>query len=258
VSHPILAVGVRGFKLPLRVFDPERGSQAVTAAVTLTTDLAADKRGSHLSRLCSLAVDLGERTVSRQTVEETARQAAACLNARRARVEIAFDYFIDRPSPVSRLRAPFDCPVRLVGRLRDGRAASWLDVTVGYMSLCPCSRAISRWGAHNQRSAMRLRVWPAAPIWVNDLVELVEGCASSPLFNLLKRVDEKHVTEASYASPRFVEDMVREVGALLSRDRRVARFIADCRHYESVHQFDAVARSGGRGAAPGRGGDGAL
>jgi len=250
VEYYIEAVGIDGFQMPVRVRDPARGSQAALATVRLTTDLPPEVRGSHLSRLCAAALHrLEADVVDLSSVETLLRDAAARLRASRADAEIRFTYSLRKEAPVSGCPSWITCPARLGGSLEDGRVDLYVEAGVTYVSLCPCSKAISSHGAHSQRSVVSIRAWPAGDLWIDDLVSIAERRASCAVRNLLKRPDEKYVTETSYATPRFAEDMLRLTCADLAADPRVDRFRVKCAHQESVHQFDVIAESGGSGGA---------
>jgi GTP cyclohydrolase I len=164
------------------------------------------------------------------------------LDAPAGRVEIAFPWFVRKRAPVSGVASLLDYEVRLAGELAGGRFASTVAVAVPVTSLCPCSKEIAEYGAHNQRSTITITVRPNEPIRVGELLRVAEDEASSELYGILKRADEKYLTERAYDNPRFVEDLVRGVAARLDRDARVAGFAVEAENFESIHNHSAFAR----------------
>jgi GTP cyclohydrolase I len=154
---------------------------------------------------------------------------------------MTFTYFVDKAAPISGVRSLMDYEVTFIGEIRDGQPSMNLKVVVPVTSLCPCSKKISRYGAHNQRSHVTINVRTRGFIWIEDLIDLVEKEASCELYGLLKRPDEKYVTERAYENPKFVEDMVRDIAAILNRDDRVAAYSVESENFESIHNHSAYA-----------------
>nr|MBP7489175.1 GTP cyclohydrolase I FolE2 [Azospira sp.] len=166
---------------------------------------------------------------------------AARLEARSGHIEMSFPYFIAKTAPVSGVPSLLDYDVTLIGEIADGRITSTVRVVVPVTSLCPCSKEISNYGAHNQRSHVTVTARLNAFLWIEDLVQMVEAQASCELFGLLKRPDEKWVTERAYDNPKFVEDMVRDVAARLNEDPRIDHYVVESENFESIHNHSAYA-----------------
>jgi GTP cyclohydrolase IB len=163
------------------------------------------------------------------------------LEAEAGHIEMTFTYFVDKAAPISGVRSLMDYEVTFIGEIRDGQPTMNLKVVVPVTSLCPCSKKISRYGAHNQRSHVTINARARGFIWIEDLIDLVEEEASCELYGLLKRPDEKYVTERAYENPKFVEDMVRDIAAKLNRDDRVAAYSVESENFESIHNHSAYA-----------------
>jgi len=169
------------------------------------------------------------------------KEMVAKLEAEEGVVEMTFPYFIEKSAPVSRVKSLLDYEVSFVSQIVGGKQGFAMKVLVPVTSLCPCSKKISAYGAHNQRSHVTVTVHTGEFVWIEELVDLVEKQASSELYGLLKRPDEKHVTERAYDNPKFVEDMVRDVAALLNLDERITRFVVESENFESIHNHSAYA-----------------
>ena len=163
------------------------------------------------------------------------------LEAEEGRIEMTFPYFIEKSAPVSGVRSLMDYEVTFVGQILDRKRCFAMKVLVPVTSLCPCSRKISAYGAHNQRSHVTVTAHTEDFVWIEEIVDLVEKQASSELYGLLKRPDEKFVTERAYDNPKFVEDMVRDVAAVLNLDERITRFVVESENFESIHNHSAYA-----------------
>jgi GTP cyclohydrolase IB len=236
---PIQKVGVRGLRSPVRIRAREGGWQATVADVQMYVDLDAGQKGAHMSRFLEL---LGEGwVIDVAGLRELLRQTAQRLQAQTAHVELRFPFFMQKRAPVSGSQSLLDYEVSLSGVLRAGHAEVSVQVAVPVTSLCPCSKAISRYGAHNQRSRVTVTVRSAGFIWIEELIELVEAQACCELYPLLKRADEQYVTEKAYDNPKFVEDMVRDVAACLEQDERVLGYAVACENFESIHNHSAYA-----------------
>jgi GTP cyclohydrolase I len=163
------------------------------------------------------------------------------LGAETAHLRVEFPYFIDKTAPVSKARSLMEYTCAFDACMRSDQLDFVLEIKVPVTSLCPCSKELSRFGAHNQRSIMTVKVRYREFIWIEDLVELIEQCGSSPLYALLKRADEKHVTEQAYQNPRFVEDMVREAYLRLTALDNITWFSIEAENFESIHNHSAYA-----------------
>jgi GTP cyclohydrolase IB len=244
---PIGEVGISGLRYPATVWDRENGSQATVAEIGMSVHLRDDLKGAHLSRFVEVLEDSGT-TLSPQTVPLILDQLRQRLTSRRAEFRADFPYFMRRSAPVTGATARMDYQCHLSGR-SDGRGTvTTVGVRVPVTSVCPCSKAISDYGAHNQRGYITLRVRPRdegsgpAVVWLEDLIEIAEASASSPVFPLLKRPDERYVTMQAYDRPVFVEDMVRTAAGALGDDDRMAWFSVEAVNDESIHNHAAFAR----------------
>lgn len=239
---PIDRVGIRGLGLPIQVWDRENRRQGTVARVDATVRLPADRKGTHMSRFVEV-LDAVRGEFSLETLPGILRRIQERLEAEAAQVDLRFPYFLEKAAPVSGVRSLMEYEAAFHATI-DGIGAAErfdfvLEVRVPVKTLCPCSKAISAYGAHNQRSMVTVEVRADPFLWIEEVVEAVEGCASSPLFALLKREDEKWVTERAYENPRFVEDMAREVVLALRGRCRWLRVSVE--NFESIHNHSAWA-----------------
>lgn len=244
---PIDQVGVSDLRYPITVLDRARQRQETVAQVSMSVSLPHHFKGTHMSRFIEVLNEhRGEITM--RTLPAILRDLKARLEAETARVELHFPYFVERSAPVSGARALMDYECSFVGEVNGGAADFVLGVRVPVKSLCPCSKEISDYGAHNQRGYITIRVRSAdttaegkTMIWIEELIEVAERSGSAPVYPLLKRADERHVTMQAYDNPVFVEDMVRNVAAQLQDDERVAWFRVEAVNQESIHNHSAFA-----------------
>jgi GTP cyclohydrolase I len=207
--------------------------------------LPADRKGTHMSRLVALLEERaapGAQPLSVAGLRPLLDELVQRLEAPGGRIELAFPFFVRKTAPVSGVASLLDYDVRLGASLEGGRYESSVTVAVPVTSLCPCSKEISDYGAHNQRSLVTIGVRPRQPVFVAELLRVAEEEASAELYGILKRVDEKYVTERAYDNPRFVEDLVRGVAARLAADPRFAGFVVEAENFESIHNHSAYAR----------------
>jgi len=244
---PIGEVGIRGLRYPATVWDRERGSQATVAEISMSVHLRDDVKGAHLSRFVEVLEDF-DATLSPQAVPLILDQVRQRLASQQAGFRADFPYFMRRSAPVTGATARMDYQCHLSGRGDGQGTLTTVGVRVPVTSVCPCSKAISDYGAHNQRGYITLRVRPrdrapgSAMVWLEDLIEIAEASASSPVFPLLKRPDERYVTMQAYDRPVFVEDMVRAAASALGDDDRMAWFSVEADNDESIHNHAAFAR----------------
>ena len=241
-------VGISGVRYPISVYDAQHGKQDTVATVSLSVALAAEQRGSHLSRFIEV-LDAHAVELTPTTIPVVLRALQKRLDSRTARLRVAFPYFVRRYAPVSRASALVDYQCAITAALVGDDLTLALTTRVPVTSVCPCSKAISDYGAHNQRGYLTIEAYPTvdedgqvATIWLEDLIETAEASASSPIFPLLKRADERHVTMLGYDNPVFVEDMVRAVTDRLRHDSRIATFSVEAVNDESIHNHGAFAR----------------
>ena len=245
---PIDRVGVCDLKYPITVMDRENRQQSTTARLSLSVNLPREFKGTHMSRFIEvLNSHRGEITM--RTVPTILRELKERLDAESAHVEVHFPYFLERSAPVSGARALMDYECSFTGEMNGGTSDFVLGVRVPVTSLCPCSKAISEYGAHNQRGyvAVEVRSRPGEGttqelVWIEELVDYAEASASAPLYPLLKREDERHVTMQAYDKPAFVEDVVRDVAIRLQNDERIVWFKVHALNQESIHNHNAFAQ----------------
>jgi GTP cyclohydrolase FolE2 len=238
-------VGIKGLRYPLPFADRDGRAHTTIATCNVYVALPEERKGTHMSRLVALleersAADAAPLTVAglRAFAEELVQR----LDAPGGRLELAFPHFVRKVAPISGVPSLLDYDVRLVAEIVDGVYASTIGVSAPVTSLCPCSKEISDCGAHNQRSLVTIVVRPREPVFVGELLRLAEEEASSELYGILKRADEKYVTERAYDNPRFVEDLVRNVAARLAADSRFSAFTVEAENFESIHNHSAYAR----------------
>jgi GTP cyclohydrolase IB len=237
---PIDQVGIKDIRHPVRVKDRSQGEQHTIANFNMYVELPHNFKGTHMSRFVEI-LNKHDMEISVESFKEMLREMGQRLNAEVGHIEMNFPYFINKTAPVSGVQSLMDYQVSFIGEIRDGREVATIKVVVPVTSLCPCSKEISERGAHNQRSHVTVTVRTNGFIWVEELIEIVEKEASCELFGLLKRPDEKYVTERAYDNPKFVEDMVRDVAAKLNQDDRVDAFTVESENFESIHNHSAYA-----------------
>jgi GTP cyclohydrolase IB len=245
---PISEVGISGIRYPVAVWDREHGKQHTVAEVSMSVDLPPEVKGAHLSRFVEILHDCAGE-LSPHTIPVILGKLRQRLGSRRAQFDAGFPYFLHRRAPVTGSAALMHYQCRLSGHSDGSPTVLTLAVRVPVTSVCPCSKAISDYGAHNQRGHITLRVRPhddeagqPAMVWIEELIEIAEASASSPVFPLLKRPDERHVTMRAHDHPVFVEDMARAAARALSHDDRMAWFTVDAANDESIHNHAAFAR----------------
>ena len=233
-------VGIKSIRHPVKIREREGGVQHTVAHFNMYVGLPHQFKGTHMSRFVEI-LNAHEREISPDTFRLMLREMVAKLEAQSGHIEMTFPYFVSKKAPVSGVRSLMDYEVTFVGEIRDGRESFTLKVLVPVTSLCPCSKGISDYGAHNQRSHVTVTAHTDEFVWIEELVDLVEKQASSELYGLLKRPDEKYVTERAYDNPKFVEDMVRDVAAVLNLDERITRYVVESENFESIHNHSAYA-----------------
>ena len=240
VQMPIDRVGVKDLRLPVVVRDRESGRQHTVARLDLSVDLPAAFKGTHMSRFVEALENWGEE-LSRSSMEKLLSDMALRLEARRSFARFDFLYFLRQSSPVSKAKGLMGYPCSVVGAWEDGKLDFTLGVDVPVMTVCPCSKAISDEGAHSQRASVRILAKFKGFLWLEDLIEIAERSGSSRVYTLLKREDEKFVTEQAYENPRFVEDMVREAYSRLAALENITWFSVETENFESIHNHSAYA-----------------
>ena len=237
-------VGIRGLRYPLAIADRD-GVQSTIVDCSVFVQLPADRKGTHMSRLVALLEDRavpGAEPIGVAALRALLDTLVAKLDAPGGRLELAFPFFVRKTAPVSGIASLLDYQAKLAGELDGGRYTQTISVAVPVTSLCPSSKEISAYGAHNQRSVITIAARTREPVFIADLLRVAEEEASSELFGILKRADEKFVTERAYDNPRFVEDLVRGVAARLDADARLEGFVVEAENFESIHNHSAYAR----------------
>lgn len=232
-------VGVKNIRYPIIVLDKKNGSQATVAKVNMYVSLPHNFKGTHMSRFIEILNEFrGEIHI--QSFSKILETMKLRLEAASAHMEIEFPYFIEKEAPVSKARGLMEYTGRFSGSL--GKTKNFLlSLDVPVTTLCPCSREISAKGAHSQRSKVTVTLRFKKFIWIEDIIELVESAGSAPIYSLLKRPDEKFVTERAYDNPKFVEDVVREVATKLGEDKNITWFMVESENLESIHNHNAYA-----------------
>lgn len=237
---PIQKVGVKGVRYPITLRDKAAQFQHTTAVVNLYADLPHDFKGTHMSRFIEVFEE-SRSDLSMPSFLGMLKKIRIELEAETAYSEIFFPYFIQKKAPVSNQNSMMSYDCSYEGKVSDNGHSFIVGVTVPVQTVCPCSKAISSQGAHNQRGLVTLKVALGPFFWIEDLVAMVEDSASSDLYTLLKREDEKYITERSYDRPRFVEDLVREVYLRVEALGKFPRFSVEAENFESIHNHSAYA-----------------
>ncbi len=232
-------VGVKDISYPITVMDKNNAFQHTVARINMYVDLPHHFKGTHMSRFVEI-LNAHRKEMALDKMETTLQKIKEKLGASRAHLEMEFPYFIEKRAPVSGAKSLMEYTCRFLASLSD-RFDFILEMRVPVTSLCPCSRELSRFGAHNQRGVITVQVRYRDFVWIEDLVAVIEECGSSPVYALLKREDEKFVTERAYENPRFVEDMVREAALRLRKMDNVTWFSVSAENFESIHNHSAYA-----------------
>ncbi|MDH5245365.1 MAG: GTP cyclohydrolase FolE2 [Betaproteobacteria bacterium] len=238
-------VGIRGLRYPLLFADSDGAARPTIATYNVYVALAADRKGTHMSRLVALLEARGEEAqppLSVVNFHQLLDTLVVLLDAPGGRFEIAFPFFVRKSAPVSGVESLLDYEVRIVGEQDGAGYRQTVSVSVPVTSLCPCSKEVAEYGAHNQRSTITITARSREPLYLTELIRVAEDEASCELFGILKRADEKYVTERAYDNPRFVEDLVRGVAVRLEADPRIDGFVVEAENFESIHNHSVYAR----------------
>jgi GTP cyclohydrolase I len=233
-------VGIKSIRHPIKVAEKNGGVQHTIATFNMYVYLPHNFKGTHMSRFVEILHN-HEHEISVESFKEMQYEMVKRLDANEGYIEMSFPYFITKSAPVSGVKSVLDYEITFINEFKDGQYQFTMKVVVPVTSLCPCSKKISDYGAHNQRSHVTITARTKDFIWIEDLVQLAESQASCELYGLLKRPDEKFVTERAYDNPKFVEDMVRDVAALLNADDRIEAYIVESENFESIHNHSAYA-----------------
>jgi len=233
-------VGIKGIKYPMNVLDRTNKTQATVATVNMYVHLPHRFKGTHMSRFVEVLNDY-YADLNLKTFFEMIDKIKKSLDAPAANLEISFPYFMKKRAPVSDVPSMMEYTCNYVGEIIGEDRRLYIGITVPVCTLCPCSKEISTHGAHNQRGNVSVKVLFKDFFWIEEIIEIVEGSASSDVFALLKREDEKFITEQAYNRPMFVEDVVREVTDKLGKDERFVEFTVEAENFESIHNHSAYA-----------------
>lgn len=242
---PLQKVGIKDLKYPVHVLDRDHKRQYTTATVNLYVNLPKHFKGTHMSRFIEVFHQHRE-SLSMPHFLDMLEEIRTSLEAARAFGDMSFTFFMEKTAPVSLQSAMMSYECSFEGMVSDGDERSFfVSVAVPVQTVCPCSKAISAYGAHNQRGIVRVKLELGPFFWIEDLVTLIESCASSAVYTLLKREDEKYVTEAAYDNPKFVEDIVRDVHLAIPTLGAFPWYSVEAENFESIHNHSAFASAEG-------------
>jgi GTP cyclohydrolase I len=237
---PINKVGIKDIRHPVRVADRSGGEQHTIANFNMYVNLPHNFKGTHMSRFVEI-LNEHEREITVKSFKHMLSEMVERLEAQSGHIEMSFPYFVNKVAPVSGVESLLDYDVTFIGEIHDGKPTTTLKVLIPVTSLCPCSKNISDYGAHNQRSHVTVTARTNDFVWIEELIDIVEQESSCELYGLLKRPDEKHVTERAYDNPKFVEDIVRDIAARLNDEDRVTCYVVESENFESIHNHSAYA-----------------
>ncbi len=237
---PIDKVGIKNIRHPVVVRDRAGHEQYTVAHFNMYVNLPQDFKGTHMSRFVEI-LNNHEYAITVNSFKHMIQEMTQLLSAESGHIEMRFPYFINKTAPVSGVKSLMDYEVSFIGELHQGQPRVQIKIVVPVTSLCPCSKRISDHGAHNQRSHITVLVDTTDFIWIEELIETVEQVASCELYGLLKRPDEKYVTERAYENPKFVEDLVRDIALRFNEDERIRSYQVESENFESIHNHSAYA-----------------
>ena len=238
---PINKVGIKDILHPMIIKQRSGENQTTVASFNMYVNLPHNLKGTHMSRFVHILNNHDEQ-ITVETFKTMINEMLVLLEAESGHVEMTFPFFINKTAPESKVKSLLDYTVTFIGEVENGVSNLKVKVLVPVTSLCPCSKKISAYGAHNQRSHVTVTATINEFIWIEEIIDIVEKEASSELYALLKRPDEKHVTELAYDNPKFVEDMVRDIAAHFTKDDRVREYVVESENFESIHNHSAYAQ----------------
>ncbi len=234
-------VGIKGIRHPVVISARAGDVQHTVADFSMYVGLPHNFKGTHMSRFVEILND-HEYEITVDSFKDMITETLEKLDAETTFIEMIFPFFISKKAPVSAVTSLMDYEVTFIGEVYEGKPQVSVKVIVPVTSLCPCSKGISDYGAHNQRSHVTLTCAINQFVWLEELIELVEKSASSELYGMLKRPDEKYVTEKAYDNPKFVEDLVRDIAVDLNQDERITAYTVEAENFESIHNHSAYAK----------------
>ena len=232
-------VGVKNLRYPIVLNDKQHDKQHTIATINMSVNLPHHFRGTHMSRFIEV-LNRNRREIDIHRMGDIMKEMKSVLNAKSANLELFFSYFIEKEAPISRAKSLMEYKCQFVGSLND-KLKIYLGVSVPIITLCPCSKEISDYGAHNQRGEISVTLRFKGFLWIEDVIEIVEECGSGAVYSLLKREDEKFVTEKAYDNPNFVEDVVRNVAQKFNAIEDILWYRVEVVSFESIHNHDAYA-----------------
>lgn len=233
-------VGIKDIQHPVRVKDRSGGEQPTIATFNMYVALPHNFKGTHMSRFVEV-LNSHEREISVDSFREMLEEMTRKLDAESGHIEMNFPYFVMKSAPVSGVKSLMNYQASLIGDFHHGKAQLWIKVVVTATSLCPCSKRISDYGAHNQRSHITIKARIDSHMWLEELIDMAEEEASCEVYGILKRPDEKYVTEHAYDNPKFVEDLVRDIAGRMNREARIRAYVVEAENFESIHNHSAYA-----------------
>ncbi len=233
-------VGIKDIVHPVRIADRTGHDQHTVANFNMYVYLPHNFKGTHMSRFVEILHEQ-EREISVDSFRAMLKEVTRRLDSKTGHIEMTFPYFVMKKAPVSGVQSLLDYRVTMSGEIEAGHIHTWIKVVVPVTSLCPCSKKISDYGAHNQRSHVTINAKTNAPLWIEDLIDIAEQEASCEVYGILKRPDEKFVTERAYDNPKFVEDLVRDIAVRLNQDARIRAYSVESENFESIHNHSAYA-----------------
>jgi GTP cyclohydrolase I len=236
---PINRVGIKDIRHPVKVKDRSNGEQHTIATFNMFVNLPHDFKGTHMSRFVEILHH--GREISVDSFRSMLAEVRERLDADAGHIEMSFPFFVMKRAPVSGVESLMDYQATLSGEICSSETRMWIKVVVPVTSLCPCSKKISEYGAHNQRSHVTIKAKLRDHLWIEELIDIAESEASCELYGILKRPDEKYVTERAYDNPKFVEDMVRDVAVRLNNEPRISAYVVESENFESIHNHSAYA-----------------
>ncbi|MBW1708325.1 MAG: GTP cyclohydrolase I FolE2 [Deltaproteobacteria bacterium] len=233
-------VGIKHIRYPITVLDKVKGKQRTVASIDMYVNLPRQYKGTHMSRFIEVLSEYCDE-ISLRSLRTILEEMNRRLNAKSAHLKLTFPYFIEKKAPVTNTASLLEYQCSFNGSLDDRGLDIIVELGVPIATLCPCSKEISEVGAHNQRGEVRVAIRFKKFLWIEDLIRMIESSASAEVFSLLKRNDEKFLTEIAYKNPMFVEDVVREVAQKLNQDKNIIWFTVGAETYESIHNHNAYA-----------------
>jgi GTP cyclohydrolase I len=237
---PVNRVGVKDLHYPITVLDKANKHQSTVARVNMYVNLPQDFKGTHMSRFIEV-LNEHHGQINVHNFSQILEDLMKSLNAGAAHIEMEFPYFIKKQAPVSREEGLMEYICSYIVNRKDGESEFLVGIQVPIATLCPCSKEMAKAGAHNQRGLVKVTLKFKKFFWIEDVIEMIEKSASAPVYSLLKREDEKYITELAYENPRFVEDVVREVTMKLKEAKNFPWFTVEAENFESIHNHNAYA-----------------